>query len=292
MKTVLGADVHYLIHGAVASSDDSSLQEFTKDRPSTAPASDEALDLDTPLLIMYTSGTTGVPKGAVLSHGNFLFGAIHSLHNYHLDETCKSLVVAPLFHIGALAASVMPVVYAGGALVLKSFDNPSDIIACIMREKISFMFAVPVMYEMMTKAPRWPSADFSAVHFFIAGGAPMPVPLIRRYQQEKEVKFAQGYGMTETLRITALDLEDAGRKAGSIGKEVFHTRLKILADDGREAAPGETGELVVKGPTVFKGYWSKPEATAAPCRAVGFTPVIWGGVMRTAFCISWDGKTI
>ncbi|MBC2734546.1 MAG: long-chain fatty acid--CoA ligase [Desulfobacteraceae bacterium] len=263
LKTLLGADVHYLIHGTAASCDDSRLQDVTMDRPSTVPASDEAWDLDTPLLIMYTSGTTGVPKGAVLSHGNFLFGAIHSLHSYHLDDTCKSLVVAPLFHIGALAASVTPVVYAGGALVLKSFDNPSDIITCIMQEKISFMFAVPVMYEMMTKAARWPSADFNAVHFFMAGGAPMPVPLIRRYQQEKKVQFAQGYGMTETLRITALDLADAERKAGSIGKEVFHTRLTILTDDGREAAPGATGELVVKGPTVFQGYWRKPEATAA-----------------------------
>jgi fatty-acyl-CoA synthase len=263
LKTVLGTDVHYLSHGTAAASDDSRLQDVTGDRPPTAPVCDETLDLDTPLLIMYTSGTTGVPKGAVLSHGNFLFGAIHSLQSYHLDETCKSLVVAPLFHIGALAASVTPVVYAGGALVLKSFDNPSDIITCIMQEKISFMFAVPVMYEMMTKAARWPSADFSAVHFFMAGGAPMPVPLIRRYQQEKQVQFAQGYGMTETLRITALDLADAERKAGSIGKEVFHTRLALLTDDGREAAPGESGELVVKGPTVFKGYWRKPEATAA-----------------------------
>ena len=193
LKTVLGADVHYLIHGAAESSDD---RRFAGRSPGIAPRrrlpADEALDLDTPLLIMYTSGTTGVPKGAVLSHGNFLFGAIHSLHSYHLDETCKSLVVAPLFHIGALAASVTPVVYAGGALVLKSFDNPSDIITCIMQEKISFMFAVPVMYEMMTKAARWPSADFSAVHFFMAGGAPMPVPLIRRYQQEKQVQLPRG----------------------------------------------------------------------------------------------------
>ena len=263
LKTTLGAGVHYLIHGGDASADDKSLQDIVKDRTSAEPANGEAVGLDTPLLIMYTSGTTGTPKGAVLSHGNFLFGAIHSLHNYHLDETCKSLVVAPLFHIGALAASVMPVIYAGGALVLKSFDNPSDIIACIMREKITFMFAVPVMYEMMTKAPRWPAADFSAVHFFIAGGAPMPVPLIRRYQQEKGVKFAQGYGMTETLRITALDLDDARRKAGSIGKEVFHTTLKILDDDGQEVPQGETGELVVKGPTVFVEYWNKPLETDA-----------------------------
>ena len=263
LKTTLGAGIHYLIHGGAASSDDNALQDLIKDRPSAEPDGGGAVDLDAPLLIMYTSGTTGVPKGAVLSHGNFLFGAIHSLHNYHLDEACKSLVVAPLFHIGALAASVVPVIYAGGELVLKSFDNPSDIITCIMREKITYMFAVPVMYEMMTKAPRWPEADFSAVDFFIAGGAPMPLPLIQRYQQEKGVKFAQGYGMTETLRITALDLEDARRKAGSIGKEVFHTTLKILADDGREVSHGETGELVVKGPTVFLKYWNKPLETEA-----------------------------
>jgi len=233
-------------------------------------APDGAASLDEPLLIMYTSGTTGTPKGAVLTHGNFLFGAIHSLLNYRLDATCKSLVVAPLFHIGALAASVTPVVYAGGQLVLKSFDNPSNVLTCIGREKITYMFAVPVMYEMLAKSPRWPAADFSYVDFFISGGAPMPVPLINKYQREKGIRFAQGYGMTETLRITALDLEDAVRKAGSIGKEVFHTALRIVGDDGRDVGPGETGELVVKGPSVFLEYWNQPQATEAALRGGWF----------------------
>ena len=94
----------------------------------------------------------------------------------------------------------------------------------------------------------------------------MPVALIRRYQEEKGVKFAQGYGMTETLRVTALDLEDAARKAGSIGKEVFHTALKTIDDEGREVPSGETGEIVVQGPTVFQGYWNNPQATAAVLR--------------------------
>ena len=261
IKKDLGPSVHYLSHGA-AEGVDPTLAALTRDRSPEEPAAGEERDLADPLMIMYTSGTTGKPKGAVLTHGNFLFGAIHSLINYHLDAACRSLVVAPLFHIGALAASVTPVVYAGGSLVLKGFDNPSDIITCIRQEQITFMFAVPVMYDMMTKAPRWPSADFSTVRFFIAGGAPMPVALIRRYQEEKGVAFAQGYGMTETLRITALDLEDAARKAGSIGKEVFHTTLKLVAEDGRDVAPGEIGEIIVKGPTVFQGYWNNPEATA------------------------------
>jgi len=222
--------------------------------------------IDDPLMILYTSGTTGRPKGALLSHGNFLFGAIHSLLGYGVDAGYRSLVVAPLFHIGALAASVIPVVYAGGSLVLKDFDNPSEVLEAIAREGINYMFAVPVMYEMLTKAPRWPQADFGRVHFFIAGGAPMPVPLLRRYQEEKGVRFTQGYGMTETLRLTSLDLEAAIRKAGSIGKEVFHTWLRLVDGRGREAPPGGVGEITVRGPTVFLGYWNRPEETAAVLR--------------------------
>lgn len=216
-----------------------------------------------PLLLMYTSGTTGRPKGATLTHRNFLFGAIHSLLAYGLGPDCRSLVVAPLFHIGALAASVTPVVYAGGSLVLEAFERPADTLLTIERERISYMFAVPVMFEMMARSARWEAADFGRVNFFIAGGAPMPAALIRRYQQEKQVAFAQGYGMTETLRITNLDLADAAEKAGSIGKPAFHTTVKLVDEAGVEVPEGEPGEIVVKGPTVFAGYWGRPAETAA-----------------------------
>jgi fatty-acyl-CoA synthase len=217
-------------------------------------------------LIMFTSGTTGTLKGAVLSHENFLFGAIQNLHSYGIDATYNSLVVAPLFHIGALVASATPVIYAGGKLVIKDFDHPSEIITLIAKEKINYMFAVPVMYQMMSKAPAWEGADFSHVHYFIAGGAPMPIPLIHQYQAEKGVRFVQGYGMTETLRIASLDLEDAGRKAGSIGKEMFHTLVRIVDDAGQEVPPEAAGEIIVKGPTVFTRYWNNPDATAAALR--------------------------
>ena len=262
----LEPDAVCLVHGGTGTGTDRSLENLIATQPGCEPEIEAPPDLDDALMIMYTSGTTGRPKGAVLTHGNLLFGAIHSLLSYHLDDSCRSLVVAPLFHIGALAASVTPVVYAGGSLVLKSFDNPSDVLAAIEGERITFMFAVPVMYAMMTKAPRWAESDFSGVHFFIAGGAPMPLDVIRRYQAEKGVPFAQGYGMTETLRITALDLAAAERKAGSIGKEVFHTALAIQDDRGRELPPGEIGEIVVAGPTVFQGYWRNPQATAAVLR--------------------------
>lgn len=222
--------------------------------------------LTDPLLIMFTSGTTGNLKGAVLTHQNFLFGAVHGLLSYGINSGTISLVVAPLFHIGALAASVTPVIYAGGTLIIRTFDNPSEVLHLINREKINYIFAVPVMFKMLTKAPVWPEADFSHVHFFMAGGAPMPVELIRRYQQEKSVKFSQGYGMTETMRITALELSDAERKIGSIGREVFHTQVRIVDDEGRDVSPGTAGEIVVKGPTVFAGYWKDPAATARTLR--------------------------
>ncbi len=218
--------------------------------------------LSDPLLIIFTSGTTGSLKGAVLTHENFLFNAIHGLLGYGINADTISLVVAPLFHIGALAASAISVIYAGGILIIRDFDNPSEVLHLITQERVNYIFAVPVMFKMLTKAPAWAQADFSHVHFFMTGGAPMPVPLIRQYQLEKGVNFAQGYGMTETLRITALDLAHVESKAGSIGKEVFHTQVRIVDDENRDVATGAAGEIIVKGPTVFAGYWNNPEATA------------------------------
>jgi fatty-acyl-CoA synthase len=255
-----------LVQGASPVGEAEPLEALLAPFPETEPVTEAPIDLPDAFMIMYTSGTTGQSKGAVLTHGNFLFGAIHSLLGYGLGPGCKSLVVAPMCHIGALAASVTPVIYAGGSLVIRPFDNPSDVLDLIVREGITYMFAVPVMFEMLTQTPGWPSADFSRVDFFIAGGAPMPVPLIRTYQEEKGVRFAQGYGMTESLRITSLDLADAIRKSGSVGKEVFHTFLRIVDDGGQELPRGEVGQILVKGPTVFREYWKKPEETAAAFR--------------------------
>jgi len=260
-----GGRVDWLQHAGEAQAAATGLDDPADPRVTAEPEVRWDVGLDDPLLIMFTSGTTGSLKGAVLSHNNFLFGAIQNLL-FGVNAGFKSLVVAPLFHIGALVASATPVIYAGGSLVIRDFDNPSEIIRLILREKINYMFAVPAMFKMISKAPGWEEADFSHVHFFIAGGAPMPVPLIQQYQEEKGVRFVQGYGMTETLRISSLDPDDARRKVGSIGKELFHTSVRIVDDDGVEVPPEETGELVVKGPAVFGRYWNNPAATAAAIR--------------------------
>jgi fatty-acyl-CoA synthase len=123
------------------------------------------------------------------------------------------------------------------------------------------MFAVPVMFQLMTEVEEWPHADLSHVHFFISGGAPIPLPVIKKYQEEKGIGFVQGYALTETGRLTSLDLEDSIIKAGSVGKEVFHINLRIVDEQGNDLPPHQPGEIIVCGPNVFAGYWGKEEAT-------------------------------
>jgi fatty-acyl-CoA synthase len=246
--------------------DDPDFADYVEDSEISEPLKSPGADLSDPLFIMYTSGTTGDPKGAVLTHQNILFGAIHSLLGYGVDRSYKSLVVAPLFHIGALAASVTPIIYAGGSIMISSFYNASEILKTICREKINYMFAVPVMYQMIADAPEWRDADLSHVHFFISGGAPIPLPVIRKYQDEKGVGFVQGYALTETGRLTSLDLEDSVRKAGSVGKEVFHVNLRIVDDQGRDIHTTDPGEILVQGPNVFSCYWNNETATRAVFR--------------------------
>jgi len=253
----------YYRQGDAGHGDDPDFSDYVESFETLEPLEIQDVDLSDPLFIMYTSGTTGDPKGAVLSHQNILFGAIHSLLGYGVDRSYKSLVVAPLFHIGALAASVTPIVYAGGSLQISSFYNASETLKTICREKINYMFAVPVMYQMIADAPEWKDADLSHVHFFISGGAPIPLAVIRKYQDEKGVGFVQGYALTETGRLTSLDLEDSIRKAGSVGKEVFHLNLRIVDDHGRDIHTADPGEILVCGPNVFSGYWNKEAATRA-----------------------------
>jgi fatty-acyl-CoA synthase len=212
--------------------------------------------------IMYTSGTTGQPKGAIITHGMTFWNCVNLGGPAYVSPSTVMLTVLPLFHTGGLNCYTNPVLHAGGTvLIMRAFD-PSLALQLISDPTygITHFFGVPAIYQFMAQHAAFVGADFSRLVVGGVGGAPMPVPLLKVWE-ERGVALLQGYGMTETSpAVLALDREDAARKAGSSGKPVLHTEVRIVRPDGTDAAVGELGELWVKGPNVTPGYWNRPDA--------------------------------
>ncbi|WP_333737756.1 acyl-CoA synthetase [Streptomyces sp. IBSBF 2806] len=230
-------------------------------------ASDEPIDTpvtpDDTCIIMYTSGTTGRPKGAMLTHGNLTWNAVNVLVDTDLIADERALVSAPLFHTAGLNMLTLPVLLKGGCCVLVEAFDPAATFDLIERHRITFMFGVPTMFEQVARHPRWPDADLSSLRILTCGGSPVSTPLIAAYQ-ERGLTFLQGYGMTEASPGTLfLDAEHAISKAGSAGVPHFFSDVRVLLPDLTPADVGETGEVVVRGPHVMPGYWGLPEETAA-----------------------------
>jgi fatty-acyl-CoA synthase len=220
------------------------------------------LDGEDPYCILYTSGTTGRPKGAVLPHRQVLWNAINTVISWGLDEGDVSPILTPMFHSGGLFVFLVPLHYAGGRIILARNFDVDQSLQTIQAEKCTVILGVPTMYQLWMDSPLFESADFSSVRFFISGGAPCPVSLMKAWRQAKHVSFRQGYGLTEVgTNCFSMTDEEAGRKAGSVGKPIFHSRMRLVDSRGQEVAPGETGELLIQGPHVSLGYWNNPEAT-------------------------------
>ncbi|MEV0590069.1 acyl-CoA synthetase [Nonomuraea cavernae] len=223
---------------------------------------DEPVDRDDPCLIMYTSGTTGHPKGAVLTHANLTWNVVNLLVDVPFAHDEVTLISAPLFHIAALAQTLLPSVLKGGRAILEPSFEVARAFDLIESERVTVMFGVPSMFGFLAQSPRWPAADLSSLRHLLCGGAPVPMPLIRTYQ-ERGLTLLQGYGMTETAPgALFLAAEHAADKAGSAGVPCFFTDVRLVAPDGSDAAPGEPGEVYVRGPNVMPGYWRRPEETA------------------------------
>ncbi|MDH2425237.1 long-chain fatty acid--CoA ligase [Sphaerisporangium sp. TRM90804] len=223
---------------------------------------DEAVGLDEPCLIMYTSGTTGRPKGAVLSHANLTWNTFNLLVDVPLADDEVALVSAPLFHIAALGQTLVPTVLKGGRVILLSSFDVDTVFDLVESERVTMMFGVPAMFGFLARSPRWQNADLSSLRHLVCGGAPVPEPLIRTYQ-DRGLTFLQGYGMTETSPgALFLAAGESVRKAGTAGVPCFFSDVRLVTADGRDAAPGETGEVLVQGPNVMTGYWGLREETA------------------------------
>ena len=222
----------------------------------------EAITLDDISTIMYTSGTTGQPKGAIITHGMTFWNCVNLGGPAYISPSSVLLTVLPLFHTGGLNCYTNPVLHAGGTvLIMRAFD-PGVALKLISdpAQGINCFFGVPAIYQFMAQHPEFEKADFSRLIIGGVGGAPMPVPLLQVWES-RGVALQQGYGMTETSpSVLVLDREDAARKAGSAGKPVLHTEVRIVRPDGTDADVGELGELWTKGPNITPGYWNRPDA--------------------------------
>ncbi|MBW8820041.1 MAG: long-chain fatty acid--CoA ligase [Streptomyces sp.] len=224
---------------------------------------DEPVTADDTCIIMYTSGTTGRPKGAMLTHGNLTWNAINVLVDTDLISDERALVSAPLFHTAGLNMLTLPVLLKGGTCVLVEAFEPNATFDLIEQHRITFMFGVPTMFEQVARHPRWADADLSSLRILTCGGSPVSSPLIAAYQ-ERGLTFLQGYGMTEASPGTLfLDAEHAVGKAGSAGVPHFFSDVRVVRPDLAPVDVGETGEVVLRGPHVMPGYWGLPEETAA-----------------------------
>jgi fatty-acyl-CoA synthase len=227
------------------------------------PPRPDDINSETPYCILYTSGTTGKPKGAMIPHRQILFNAINTVASWGLTEKDVSPVLTPLFHAGGLFAFLTPVLYVGGRIVLgRSFD-PDESLRIILREKCTVILGVPTLFQMWLRSPEFEKADFSHVHFFISGGAPCPPSLMQEWRERKNIVFRQGYGLTEVgANCFAMTDEDSVPKTGSVGRPIFHSKMRLVDSDGSDVPVGEPGELLIAGPHVCLGYWKNPDATA------------------------------
>ncbi len=223
---------------------------------------DEPVGLDDPCLIMYTSGTTGRPKGAVLTHGNMTWNATNQLLGFDLAADERTLALAPLFHIGGINGTVNSTLLRGGCVVIVRRFDPAATLEVIAEQRINSFFAVPTMLAAMASEPAFETADLSELRCVAAAGAPLPLPTLQAWLA-RGMTVQQAYGMTEAAPgCTVLESADSVRKAGSAGKPVFFTDLRVIRPDGTDAAPDEVGEVIVSGPNIMAGYWREPERTA------------------------------
>jgi fatty-acyl-CoA synthase len=241
-----------------------------------------ALGPDAPWVICYTGGTTGTPKGAVLTHGNVAWNAVNTVASWGLCQDDVAILNAPLFHTGGLNVFTAPLVLAGGASVVCRGFDPGQVFDLIAGGAVTLYFGVPTMFAALQQHSRWHEADFSRLKLVISGGAPCPAPIFAAFW-ERGVDFKTGYGLTEAGPNTFwLPPADVRRKPGAVGHPLLFVDVRVVGEGGAERGPGQVGELQIRGPHVCAGYWGRPEETA---KAIGAD-----GWLRTGDLAAYDDE--
>lgn len=229
-----------------------------------APAAYEPDPEDTQM-ILFTGGTTGTPKGAELPYRQGVWNAVNTVMSWGISRDDCAVQATPCFH-AAVNALTVPLLHAGGRVVMQSAFEPGEYLQLVMEHAATILFLVPTMFGMVARHEDFPAADLDSVSWAISGGAPCPDSLRDAYRS-RGIRFRQGYGLTEAgVNCFSIETETAERLPQSVGQPMMHAHAAIRSPDGSLALPGETGELTLRGPHVFKGYFRQPEATAAVLR--------------------------
>ena len=220
--------------------------------------------------LLYTSGTTGRPKGVMIPHRQVAWNGYNTACGWQLSADDVSPIFTPLYHAGGLMAFLGPIFTAGGTIVLHRSFDPGEIWRTVERERCTVILGVPTIWKLLMEAPEFATADLSSVRALYSGGAPLPTWIAEAYQA-RGVVFKQGFGMTEVgVNCFAMTVADSVARRGSIGKPMMHTEVRLAGEDGEEVPAGEVGELWFRGPHVSLGYWHRPEETAAAYRPDGW----------------------
>ncbi|HET6954603.1 MAG TPA: long-chain fatty acid--CoA ligase [Acidimicrobiales bacterium] len=237
------------------------LADLRTDPATVAPAPAAADDVHR---LMYTSGTTGHPKGVMLTHANLAWKNLAHIVEFGFTGADLGLACGPLYHVGALDLTTTSLIAAGATTIIHRAFDAAAVVDELERSRVSTVWLAPAMVNAIMALPDVHQRDLSSVRVIINGGEKMPIPLIERIQRTfPSAWFADAYGLTETVSgDTFLDRASIITKLGSVGRPCLHLELDIWDEQGRSVPPGARGEIVLRGPKVFKGYWRDPDATA------------------------------
>jgi fatty-acyl-CoA synthase len=212
--------------------------------------------------LLYTSGTTGRPKGVMIPHRQVAWNAYNTVISWQLRQSDRVQVYTPMYHAGGLTVFMTPLFAIGGSIVVHDGFDVAEVLQALRDYGCTILFGVPTIFKMFLESPEFAALDLSRLRWCASGGAPLPLQLLHAYQQ-KGVIFRQGYGLTEVgVNCFAMSDQDSLCKAGSVGKPMMFTEAKLIDPEGKKVVTNEVGELCLRGPHVCSGYWNNPAATA------------------------------
>ncbi|WP_050182732.1 fatty acid--CoA ligase family protein [Domibacillus robiginosus] len=217
-------------------------------------------------VILYTSGTTGRSKGAMLTHKNIYSNARDVAQYLRITKADTVITVLPMFHVFCLTVMLNAPIVCGAEMIILPAFSPKEVFEAAKKHKATVFAGVPTMYAFLLQHSIVHPADFSSVRLCISGGASMPVSLLREFEEKFHIRVSEGYGLSEASPVTCFNPLDRPRKAGSVGCSIPNVENKIVNELGEEIEIGQVGELIVRGPNVMKGYYKMPEETAAALR--------------------------